>query len=411
MAKRPRKRRWPWILGALAALGLLGGWWLDRQLEPTRLANTVLSRLGAAAGLELGFEGVPDYALRPEPRLLLPGFHARLPGAATPMFRAARVEVSLPWSTIWGGDEVVITRIGLDRPQLDLEAMLAWLDSRPPSDAPFELPTLSDGLRVNDGMLVANGWQAEALSLELPTLHPGEPATLSLSTTWRRGDLELPLEATLTAAQAGLASPLRAEAGGRLRTPALDLAWALQLQGAFDASGTPLRLLAEQLRFQGESPLPAFEAGGEAGLGETLELQARGKLREWPADWPALPAPLDPALALPFEFAYAGPDDFSAPLRLALSQGETRFEGETALPDLLAWLDTPAATPLPPLRGRLDAPLLVVEGVQLEGLVIELDEGNGTARARDTPAGREAAEGDPDGGDGLPEGAAGASGR
>src|SRR5690606_25319385 len=130
MTERPRKRRWPWILGVLAGLALLAGWWLDRQLEPARLANTVLSRLGAA--------------LRPEPRLLLPGFQARVPGAAAPMFKAARVEVSLPWDTIWGGDDVVITRIELERPQLDLDALLAWLDSRPPSDAPFELPTLTD---------------------------------------------------------------------------------------------------------------------------------------------------------------------------------------------------------------------------------------------------------------------------
>src|SRR5690606_41897955 len=101
MTERPRKRRWPWILGVLAGLALLAGWWLDRQLEPARLASTVLSRLGAATGLELSFEGEPDYALRPEPRLLLPGFQARVPGAAAPMFKAARVEVSLPWDTIW----------------------------------------------------------------------------------------------------------------------------------------------------------------------------------------------------------------------------------------------------------------------------------------------------------------------
>lgn len=375
MTERPRKRRWPWILGALAGLCLLGGWWLDRQLEPVRLANTVLSRLGAATGLEMTFEGEPDYALRPEPRLLLPGFQARVPGAAAPMFKAARVEVSLPWETIWGGDDVVITRIELQRPQLDLEAMLAWLESRPPSDAPFELPTLTDGLRVSGGVVVANDWRADAVSLELPSLHPGKPATLALSATWHRDELEVPLETTLTLAQAGLASSLQLDAGGRLRSGAsLDLAWALYLQGSFDAHDAPLRLLAGELHFNGESPLPVFDGSAEAGFGEQLRLQARGELQAWPADWPALPTPLDPATALPFELGYAGPNDFSAPLRLDLRQGETRFEGETALPELLAWLDTPTASPLPPLLGRLEAPVLELEGVQLEGVVVELVE-------------------------------------
>lgn len=381
MTERPRKRRWPWILGVLAGLALLAGWWLDRQLEPARLANTVLSRLGAATGLELSFEGEPDYALRPEPRLLLPGFQARVPGAAAPMFKAARVEVSLPWDTIWGGDDVVITRIELERPQLDLDALLAWLDSRPPSDAPFELPTLTDGLVVTEGLVVADGWRAEAVSLALPALRPGEPATLSLSATWRRDALEVPLEGKLVLEQAGLASPLKLDAGGRLRSGAsLDLAWALYLQGSVDARDRPLRLLAEELHFNGESPLPVVDGSAKAGFGEELELQVRGELQEWPADWPALPAPLDPATALPFEFAYAGPNDFSAPLQLDLRQGGTRFEGETALPELLAWLDTPTASPLPPLLGRLEAPALEVEGVQLEGVVIEIVE-DGAAEA------------------------------
>ena len=55
MTDAPRKRRWPKILAIFAALALLAAWWVDRQLEPTRLASTVLSALGESQGLELTF--------------------------------------------------------------------------------------------------------------------------------------------------------------------------------------------------------------------------------------------------------------------------------------------------------------------------------------------------------------------
>src|SRR5690606_41649178 len=104
----------------------------------------------------------------------------------------------------------------------------------------------SDGLVVTEGCVVAEGWRADAVSLSRPALRPGEPATLSLSATWRRDALEVPLEGKLVLEQAGLASPLQVDAGGRLRSGAsLDLAWALYLQGSVDARDRPLRLLAE----------------------------------------------------------------------------------------------------------------------------------------------------------------------
>src|SRR3990167_4683771 len=99
MADTPRKRRWPLYLAVVLALLVGAGLWVNYQLEPNRLARTVLSALGESQGLEISFEGEPSYVLRPEPRLVLPNVVARQPGAAAPLLTAARVEVSLPWDT------------------------------------------------------------------------------------------------------------------------------------------------------------------------------------------------------------------------------------------------------------------------------------------------------------------------
>ena len=146
MADAPRKRRWPWVLAVFVAVAGLAAVWVDRQLEPTRLTATVLARAGEAMGLEFSIDGTPEYALRPEPRLVLPGLKVRQPGAAAPwLLRAERAEVSLPWDTITGGGSLVITRVQLQRPELDLTALSAWQASRPPSSGPFELPAFTDG--------------------------------------------------------------------------------------------------------------------------------------------------------------------------------------------------------------------------------------------------------------------------
>ena len=138
MATR-RRKRWLLTLAALALVAVVGGWWINRQLEPERLAATVLRKAGSALQLDLQFKGRPDYALKPEPRLMLPDFSAR--GADGKVFLSARrAEVSRPWSTLTGG-EPVITRSELQQPVLNLPGLRRWLATRP--KMPFELPTLS----------------------------------------------------------------------------------------------------------------------------------------------------------------------------------------------------------------------------------------------------------------------------
>ena len=95
MAASPRARRW-WKIAAVAAvLSALLAWWVNRQLEPSRLTALVLDRAGKSLQLDISFSGQPDYALRPEPRLRVPKLSVRAPGGKEFLF-AERAEISLP---------------------------------------------------------------------------------------------------------------------------------------------------------------------------------------------------------------------------------------------------------------------------------------------------------------------------
>ena len=167
-------RRKKIILASVAFALALAVWWINRQLEPQRLTALVLEKTGASLGLKLSFEGQPDYAFRPEPRLLIPTLVVRDPANGQVILTATRADISLPWATITGG-EPIITRIELDSPMLNFPALRRWKTSRPVT--PFKLPTLLRGVHVNDGQIHDDGYQISNLELDLPRLHAGEPAS------------------------------------------------------------------------------------------------------------------------------------------------------------------------------------------------------------------------------------------
>ena len=121
-----------------------------------------------------------------------------------------------------------------------------------------------------------------------------------------------------------------------------------------------------------------------AGESEPLALQLEGELPAWPADWPALPAPLsESSAAFGFSLRYEGAADLSGPLQLQLRREQARLEASFATPALLAWLDDGAAAPLPPMAADFRADALVVEGVTLEGVQVELVEDEAPDAAAD----------------------------
>ncbi|WP_374473255.1 hypothetical protein [Arenimonas sp.] len=374
MGTAPRKRRWPLCLAVLAVALLLGAWWVNRALEPQHLAATVLASVGESQGLEISFTGTPEYALRPEPRLLLEGVVVRQPGAAAPLLTAARAEVSLPWDTVLGEGPVVITRIELQQPALDLAALDAWLSTRPDT-GPAEMPTLTRGLHLTAGTVQGDGWRLQALSVDLPALAPGKAAKADVSGEFVQGDTTLLFTGPLALATAGLDSPLRFEGGGKLRSGELDARWSATLAGRMDLTGAASVLEIDALAFKGESPLPELDARGRLALGDELLLELAGQLANWPADWPPLPESFaSTPMPLDYELTYGGATDFSTPLKLLVSREDTRLDSRFSLTGLLAWLENDGGNPLPPLQGTLSTPALVVEGFTLEGVEVRLSE-------------------------------------
>lgn len=373
MADAPRKRRWPFFLAAFAVLLAFAAWWVDRQLEPVRLTATVLSRAGAALGLEFTVDGTPEYALRPEPRLVLPRLTVRQPGAAAPVLTAVRAEVSLPWDTILGGESLVITRIALEQPALDLAALANWQATRP--EAPFELPTLTSGLHVRNGSVVGADWRVEALQLELPELRQGQPARIAADGVFTQAPTTLDFGITANLATAGLASDFEFAGKGRLRSDGLDVPWDLASRGRLDASGEVTQLAIAALTLASKSPVPDLDATGQASFAETTRINLQGTIKQWPEGWPVLPAPMSASASpLAYTVAYEGAADFSAPIALTVLREQTRFEGRFVVDDINAWLDAGNTAPLPPLVGTLSTPSLEISGATLEGVTIQIEE-------------------------------------
>jgi hypothetical protein len=362
---RPRRRRWPVVLGVLVLLGLLLAWWIDRQLEPNRLAATVLDRAGNSLQLRFTFKGTPEYALKPEPRLLLPGLSvAGMDGK--PFLTARRAEISLPWATITGG-ELVITRLQLEQPVVRIAVLQRWLASRPPT--PFRLPTLTRGLQMHGATLIGEDFVVDRLTLELPHLRAGEPADLAARGRYTQGSTRLDATMQLHLDTPGLVSAYRLGVAGVLQRQPKPLAFKLDSRGKFASTDALLSLDADTLALSGDSPLPRI--AGKAMLRSSKQLQFGfdGVLRDWPAVWPALPEPLRSQTSnLPVHLAYTGGKDLADPLSLRVDKAPTMLDASLRVPELRQWLSATDASPLPPIAGTLRTPVLVFDGVTLEGV-------------------------------------------
>ncbi len=369
MAASTRARRW-WKIAAVAAVLLaVLAWWVNRQLEPKRLTAMVLERAGNSLQLDISFTGQPDYALRPEPRLRVPGLSVRAPGGKEFLF-AERAEISLPWATITGGDPV-ITRVQLDRPRLDLAGLQAWLASRPAT--PFELPTLNQGIEIHDGVLNAEGYRLEALQLQLPYLKTGEPAKLQAKGRFLRPGTTLDFETQTSIASASGVSGFSLDAKLLLANKPKALQAKLQTRGSFQLSDASKSVVLDAIALGADSPLPSLDGHGKLSLDQQLRFELTSTLRQWPADWPALPSPLaENTKGLPLSLAYAGNTDVSAPMSLRMARADTTLDASLRLPEVLAWMDRPPGSPLPPLAGTLKTPKLQIGGAELEGVEVEI---------------------------------------
>ena len=390
-------------------------------LQPERVTRLLLDRAGKALGLEITASGVGEYQLRGMPTLVVRDVVAREPGAASPLLRAERILLSVPWSTIRSRGAVLdITRIELDRPQLDLAAFQRWLDHRPERES--RMPTLRQGLHVGNGSVIAKTWTIEGLDIALPSLHPRQRVDATVAGRYLSGNTRTPFELQLVLAQPatetalGIAGTLtiererwripatvrmsgmlhlgqgwridRARLGadaryesGKSKVPfVLGLAGPLRYRSgrlSLIPAGVALRSVDKVAREDSDgSKVPTLDASGAIALAGSLELHLRGLLAAWPDAWPALPPPIGQSdSALPFVLDYAGKSDLSQIAALHLQRDASRFDGRFRLPEVTRWLQASKTTsPIPPLDGRISAPRLEIAGARMEGVRIEIDD-------------------------------------
>ena len=397
---------------ALLLLALLLAGWL---LQPQRAGGLLLRKLGDGLGLDVTAASI-DYRLRGTPQLALRGLVARRPGD-TPLLRADRVFVSLPWRTLRArGADLTVQRVELDAPVLDVPALQRWLATRPAGKT--RIPTLTDGLRVRDGRVDNDDWRIEAIAIDVPALHPERllrarvrgrysappvtiPADLAIAVVHPRRLLEggasgVAGAGSLTVADAGwkvptqvlLAGPLQLGRDSALMRPAklgvaarylsasTELPFRLGLHGPMAFNNATWRFVPVQVFLDGDGAVPDATARGSVSIGRALRLRLDGRIAGWPADWPALPPPLSaPDSPLPFELDYRGSLAFDDIATLMLRRDDTRFDARFRLPEMLAWLEQAGTgTPLPPLAGELSTPRIEIAGATLEGVEIELGE-------------------------------------
>ncbi len=404
-----RGRTWLIAIAILVVIALLALRWLA---QPDRVAGMLLSRAGAALGLEITASGASEYRLLGTPMIAVRDVVAKQPGVSAPLLRAKRVYLTLPWSTIrTRGADIVVERIELDEPQLDVAALQRWLASRPPGET--KIPTLTDGLRITDGRAFGEGWSLSGLELSLPSLYPNRPMRASAKGMFALGDTRLPIDLrialTRPAANAGVgaAGSLAVESGdwklpmspvlsARLHSGADGIGLDRMKLGAgarYASAGAEWPFvfgLAGPVRYRegnvaiaplgavlrGKDAVPNLDSHGRLVFGDGLNLRLSGKLAEWPQTWPALPGPIGASRSpLPFSLEYAGKMDFSDAAALDLQRDATKFAGRFRLPDVLAWIDAGSGgSPLPPVDGVVSTPELEISGPHLEGVEIEMED-------------------------------------
>lgn len=409
----PRRRRWPWLL-LVAGAALAALIWLTR---PPQVAAFAVSVLGDALGLEIRADGVSEYRWRGMPSLTLREVTATEPGASTPLLRARRVHVRLPWRTLRSrGQELTLDRIELDSPQVDLAALQHWLAARPPGeDRPFRI---TGGVGIRQGVLRGENWRVEGIALEVPALEPQQRLDARGRGRYVAGTTGVDFDLHLALDRPALPTDMRMDGWARVTTPDWRLPAQVTLSGPLDSLDGALRV--RPLRFgaaaryvapDGTAPfrlglagplsigdsaialrpatlalrprptptpslIPVLRGRGALALEDALHIELDGRLADWPAAWPALPPPIGQSRApLPVVLRYHGASDLSDVTRLELRRDATRFEGRFRLPEVLAWLDAGiAGSPLPPMTGRLETPSMEVAGASLEGVRIEIAE-------------------------------------
>lgn len=406
-----RRRKLAWIAGGIAILLLILALLLRVALQPERVTRLILDRTGRALGLEITAGGIGEYRLRGMPMLVVRDVIAREPGAATPLLRAERIYLSLPWSTLRArGADLTVQRVELDAPILDLPALQHWLSTRPPGED--RIPTLTDGLRVTRGTIRNGNWSVDGIGIELPRLAPDQPVNAQVRGRYldppRRITFDVAVALSRPAKSAGLAiygpvtvnsddwtlparvkfsgplriadawrvAPARLAMNARYKSANSDIPFALGLFGPLQFGEGIWTWAPAGVALRGQDRVPDLDAYGALALGGALVVELDGNVPVWPKAWPALPPPLSASTSrLSFGLRYQGKANLGDVVALRLQRDTTRFAGRLRVFDVSEWINNKLpASPLPPLDGVLTTPTLKISGAQLEGVKITFDD-------------------------------------
>ncbi|NCT67964.1 MAG: hypothetical protein GXC76_10025 [Rhodanobacteraceae bacterium] len=151
---RPRRRRWPYLLLALALLAGGAALLLRHYTRPDALSALLVTQTRSLLGAELSLGAGAHYGFVPKLRAVLPRPALRASATTPPFVTADALEAVLPWRNLWS-DRYEIERIDLLRPRLDLDALDAWLATLPPAHA--APPDVRFALRIEDGQILHGG--------------------------------------------------------------------------------------------------------------------------------------------------------------------------------------------------------------------------------------------------------------
>lgn len=318
------------VLAALLLAAVIGVYWL---LQPDRFTASLQAQ-ASAIGLELHLASPAQPTLFPRPALELQGITLNEPEANMPILLAARGRLALPWSTLFGGP-TVISRLEIDAPRVDVNALQAWIAGLPAADAarPPQIPRIGTGIVINRASVVrGNDILLQNLTLETGQLNPGKPFSLDVT--------------------------------------------------ARDASNDPvqLRLLATP-RMSGASML--FEnivLHVSHGAGITTDLRGHARWHGAADASASLTGELDSADSGRYELALAlTPANASDPLLLAFKLEGPANHVDLHLPplQLASWwsqLGSGGSSPLtmPPGQGHIQADRLEFGGMSVEGLSVDI---------------------------------------
>ena len=407
--RRGRLARLAIVVVVVLVLVAIAGSYL---LQPQRASALLLDRVGKSLGLQITATGRASYRLRGTPQLVLRDIVAQRPGDATALLRADRVFVAVPWSTIRArGADLIVERIELDAPILDVPALQRWQATRPLGET--RIPTLIDGMRIVRGRIQTDDWRIDGIDVDLPSLAPGKPLSARLQGRYLDPPTTLPfdLDVALTkpANGAGLAAignatlesegwklpaqfhlsgllhmgdddvsmlPAKVGISARYKSAGSNLPFTLGAAGPLHFNQSVWALDPAALILRGHGVIPDATANGALALGRRLVLRLHGDIAAWPDAWPALPPPLSASTSpMKFSMDYVGQVDFSEVASLALQREETKFDARFKLPVIMEWINAGiAGSPLPPIQGHLQTPQLEIAGATLEGVEVEFSD-------------------------------------